>query len=148
MPAKNIACSLVLKQSRGTPLPKVMESLDRLQHSLQHAWDHVKHGKADRDTAITVAGSVAVLAGAYYLLKPKKYRKRPGASELTGGSISRDNVQKEFDDYSKAYGENPGEGITGESNSHAKLKEHLLSFTITNHLFYLFLRFDFPRRAF
>ena len=133
--------------ARDTP-SNVMDSLDRLQHSLQHAWDHVKHGKADRDTAITVAGSVAVLAGAYYLLKPKKYRKRPGASELTGGSISRDNVQKEFDDYSKAYGENPGEGITGESNSHAKLKEHLLSLTITDHLFYLFLRFELPRRAF
>ena len=107
--------------ARDTPFV-VMESLDRLQHSLQHAWDHVKHGKADRDTAITVAGGVAVLAGAYYLLKPKKYKRRPGASELTGGSISRDCVQKEFDDYSKAYGENPGEGITGKSNGYTELK--------------------------
>ena len=120
--------------ARDTP-SVVMDSLDRLQHSLQHAWDHVKHGKADKDTAITVAGSVAVLAGAYYLLKPKKYKKRPGASELTGGSISRDRVQKEFDDYSKAYGENPGEGITGEGNGYIEPGEQLPRFLSQIYLF-------------
>ena len=99
---------------RGCRSPSAaMETLDRLQHSLEHAWDSLKHGKADKGTAITVGGSIAVLAGAYYLLRPKTYKKKPGASQLTGGGISRDHVKEEFTDYSKAYGDKPGEGITG-----------------------------------
>jgi hypothetical protein len=98
-----------------------METLDRLQLSLEHAWDSIKHGKADKETAITVGGSIAVLAGAYYLLRPKKYKKKPGASQLTGGGIGRENVKKEFTDYSKAYGDKPGEGITGKWASYEYL---------------------------
>ena len=93
-----------------------MEYLDKVQHSLEHAWGQLKHGKADRETAITVGAGIACLAGAYLLLRPKKYKQRPGASQLTGGGISRDKVQKEFDDYGSAYGEKPGECITGEEN--------------------------------
>ena len=91
----------------------IMEYLDQVQHSFEHAWRDVKHGKADKETAITVGAGVAVLAGAYFLLRPKKYKKKPGASQLTGGGIDREKVQKEFDEYAKAYGDKPGEGITG-----------------------------------
>ena len=91
----------------------IMEYLDKMQHSFEHAWSHVKHGKADKETAITVGAGVAVLAGAYFLLRPKTYKRKPGASQLTGGGINREKVQEEFDDYAKAYGEKPGEGITG-----------------------------------
>ncbi|CAL5219207.1 g998 [Coccomyxa viridis] len=94
-----------------------MEYLDKVQHSFEHAWRDVKHGKADKETAITVGAGVAVLAGAYFLLRPRRYKKKPGASQLTGGGIDREKVQKEFDDYAKAYGDKPGEGITERSKT-------------------------------
>ena len=101
-----------------------MEYLDRMQHSFEHAWSHVKHGKADKETAITVGTGVAVLAGAYFLLRPKKYKKyKPGASQLTGGGIDRQKVQKEFDDYASAYGDKPGEGITGIGCRHSAFRD-------------------------
>ena len=95
-----------------------MEYLDKLQHSLEHSWAHLKHGKADKESAITVGGGVAVIAATYFLLRPRKYKKKPGASQLTGGGISRDCVQKEFNDYASSYGEKPGEGITGSDKRH------------------------------
>ena len=104
--------ALTVSQVSQWPIA-IMEYLDKIQHSFEHAWSHVKHGKADRETAITVGAGVAVLAGAYFLLRPKKYKRKPGASQLTGGGINREKVQEEFDDYAKAYGEKPGEGITG-----------------------------------
>ena len=39
------------------------------------------------------------------------YKIKPSSFELTGGSISAENVKAEFDAYTDAYGKDPAQGI-------------------------------------
>lgn len=93
-----------------------MASFDKLTDSLNEAWSRAVELSQDNKKVVSVAVGGAVVLGAYWLLRPTK-KAKPAASQLTGGSISREKVKKEFDDYAKAYGTEAGAGIIERSRT-------------------------------
>ncbi|CAL8460594.1 g123 [Coccomyxa elongata] len=94
-----------------------MESLDKLSDSIRDVLDRAVELSKDNKTVVSAVGAGAVVLGAYWLLRPSKDKKKPSASQLTGGSIGREKVKKEFDDYAKSYGTEAGAGIIERSKT-------------------------------
>lgn len=94
-----------------------MGSLEKLSDSIKDVWDRAAELSADNKTVVSVVSAGAVVLGAYWLLRPSKEKKKPSASQLTGGSIGRTEVKKEFDDYAKAYSSDVGAGIIERSRT-------------------------------
>lgn len=65
---------------------------------------------------VGAAGGISTIYLATQVLS-RLTKEKPLAFELTGGSISRENVAKEFMEYSAAYSANPGAGIVDRSKT-------------------------------
>lgn len=94
-----------------------MESLDKLSDSIRDVLDRAVELSKDNKTVVSAVSAGAVVLGAYWLLRPSKDKKKPSASQLTGGSIGREKVKREFDDYAKSYGTEAGTGIIERSKT-------------------------------
>lgn len=94
-----------------------MGSLDKLNDSIKDAWDRAAELSKDNKTVVSVLGAGVLVLGASWLLRPSKDKKKPSASQLTGGSIGRAKVKKEFDDYAKSYSTDAGAGIIERSKT-------------------------------
>mmetsp|Transcript_34893 Transcript_34893/g.77555 ORF Transcript_34893/g.77555 Transcript_34893/m.77555 type:complete len:388 (-) Transcript_34893:1059-2222(-) len=67
--------------------------------------------------AVAAAGGLTTLYLAKSLLASTGYKRKPNSFELSGGSISAENVAKEFNAYSDSYGKQAGEGIKDRSKT-------------------------------
>jgi 24-methylenesterol C-methyltransferase len=94
-----------------------MSALDRLTESAQDTWDRAVDFSRDNRAVAGLAGAGIVAGVAWLLLRPSRDRRKPGAGQLSGGSINRKQVKKEFQDYSKAYSTEAGEGIIERSRT-------------------------------
>jgi 24-methylenesterol C-methyltransferase len=73
----------------------------------------------DKQTAV-VTGAAIVLGGALVWRacssgSSSSYKKKPSVFDLSGGSIDRDNVKGEWDNYEASYGKEAGAGIKDRS---------------------------------
>ena len=83
---------------------------------LESVWDCLQDPAVTNKALVTVGSAGAlVLLGSLYIWPTGK--DRPRGSQLSGGSIHAKQVQKEFDDYSAAYGKEAGEGILDRSKT-------------------------------
>jgi hypothetical protein len=89
-------------------------AFDNLANSLQEAGQKAADAVRDnREIAVGVGAAVAVLgAWRIYSSGSGKYHRKPGAFELSGGSIDRKQIDHTFKDYSASYGKEAGAGIT------------------------------------
>jgi hypothetical protein len=89
-------------------LSAISSKLDRL----------VERVKEDKQTAV-VAGAAVVLGGALawraFSGGSSSYKKKPSVFDLSGGSIDRENVKNEWDNYEASYGKEAGVGIKDRS---------------------------------
>jgi 24-methylenesterol C-methyltransferase len=89
-------------------------AFDNLLNSLRDGGNKAADAVRDnKEIAVGVGAAVAVL-GAWraYSSGSGKYRRKPGAFELSGGSIDRKKIDHTFKDYSASYGKEAGAGIT------------------------------------
>lgn len=93
-------------------------ALDNLANSLRDAGNKAADAVRDnQEIAIGVGASVALL-GAWRLYSGSgKYKRKPGAFELSGGSIDRKKIDHTFKDYSASYGKEAGAGITDRNRT-------------------------------
>lgn len=94
-----------------------MGSLDKLSDSIKDAWDRAAEYSKDNKAVVGVVGAGVLVLGASWLLRPSKGKKKPSASQLTGGGIGRARVKNEFDQYSKSYSTDAGAGIIERSKT-------------------------------
>ena len=94
-----------------------MSALDRLTESVQDTWDRSVDFSRDNKAVAGLLGAGIVAGAAYLLLRPSSDKRKPRARQLTGGSIDRKDVKKEFQDYSKAYSGEAGRGIIERSRT-------------------------------
>jgi 24-methylenesterol C-methyltransferase len=95
-----------------------MAALDNLSNQLRDLSNKASDAVRDnREIAIGVGASVAVL-GAWRLLSgSSKYKRKPSTFELAGGSIDRKKIDHTFNDYSASYGKEAGAGITDRART-------------------------------
>lgn len=87
-----------------------------ISDKLQGIFDKVPEDK----TTLTVAGAAIVLGGALVWRAcsgGSDYKKKPTVFELSGGSIDRTEVKKEWDNYESSFGKEAGAGITDRSKT-------------------------------
>lgn len=74
---------------------------------------------SQKEKYYVAAGGVLATAalGAYLVSSNSSYKKKPSSFELSGGSIERSEVKKEFDAYSASYGTEAGTGIVDRSKT-------------------------------
>lgn len=95
-----------------------MAALDNLLNQLRDLSHKASDAIRDnREIAIGVGASVAVL-GAWRLLSgSSKYKRKPSTFGLSGGSIDRKKIDHTFNDYSASYGKEAGAGITDRART-------------------------------
>eukprot|EP00879_Flechtneria_rotunda_P005200 GHRR01005482.1.p1 GENE.GHRR01005482.1~~GHRR01005482.1.p1 ORF type:complete len:307 (+),score=69.35 GHRR01005482.1:887-1807(+) len=80
-----------------------------------------KWNSANREQKIGTAvagGATLALAGVFvYRRLSKAYKNRPTIFELSGGSIDKDKVKNEWNNYESSYGKEAGEGIKDRSKT-------------------------------
>lgn len=75
-------------------------------------------GLSNVQKGLVVAGGIATVAVAVKVFTPSTgYKAKPTSFDLTGGSIQKEAVKKEFDAYSASYGKEAGAGITDRSKT-------------------------------
>ena len=94
-----------------------MSPIDRLTDSIEDAWDRAVDLSKDRKAVGSLAGAAVAVFGAYWLLRRSRDRKKPGTTELSGGSIEKSRVKEVFNGYSKAYSSEAGAGIIERSRT-------------------------------
>ncbi len=88
-----------------------MGRLDQAQDALQDAFDSIAYYSRDHQ-GIVLGGTAAAVIGSFLIFgSSRKHRQKPGTRELGGGSIKKAHIKQEYDDYSKSYGKEAGEGI-------------------------------------
>ncbi|KIY95582.1 hypothetical protein MNEG_12378 [Monoraphidium neglectum] len=95
------------------PLPDTAAISQRLQ-------DLVDRVSSEDKTTLAVAGATIVLGGALVWRAwsgSGDYKKKPTVFELSGGSIERGEVKKEWDNYEASYGKEAGAGIKDRSKT-------------------------------
>lgn len=77
--------------------------MDKLSSAASNA---ISYAKDEKNTAVVAGGgaAVALLAG-LAMMRRSDYKRKPTTFELSGGSISKDKVKKEWDNYANSYGE-------------------------------------------
>lgn len=95
-----------------------MAAFDNLSSQLRDLSNKASDAVRDnREIAIGVGVSVAVL-GAWRLVSGNsKYKRKPSTFELSGGSIDRKKIDHTFSDYSASYGKEAGAGITDRART-------------------------------
>lgn len=88
-----------------------MGRLDQAQDALQDTLDTAVNYSRDHQ-GIVLGGTAIAVIGSYLIFgSSRKERRRPGTRDLGGGTIKKAHIKREYDDYSKAYGKEAGEGI-------------------------------------
>ena len=88
-----------------------MGRLDQAQDALQDTLDSLVHYSRDHQGIVLGGTAVAVIGSLLIFGSSRKDRRKPGTRELGGGSIQKAHIKREYDDYSKAYGKEAGDGI-------------------------------------
>jgi 24-methylenesterol C-methyltransferase len=92
--------------------------LGALSDRLNDLSDKITSYAAEHKTQVAVgAGCVSVAILGRWLYKRSDYKAKPSSLELSGGSISRDKVKDEWDNYEGAYGKEAGQGIVDRSKT-------------------------------
>jgi 24-methylenesterol C-methyltransferase len=90
--------------------------LSAIGDRLQGVTDKLSNYATENKTAVAVAGGcVTVAALGAFMYRQSGYKSKPSSLELSGGSIARDKVKAEWDNYESSYGTAPGEGIKDRS---------------------------------
>lgn len=88
-------------------------AFDNLANSFRDASHKAADAVRDNQEIAVGVGATVALLGAWRLYSGSgKYRRKPGAFELSGGSIDRKKIDHTFKDYSASYGKEAGTGIT------------------------------------
>lgn len=88
-----------------------MGRAEQAQDALQEAFDTAVTYSRDHQGIVFSGAAVAVIGSLYIFGGSKKYKRKPGARQIGGGSIQRANIKGKYDDYYQAYGQEAGEGI-------------------------------------
>ena len=88
-----------------------MGRIDLVQDSMQETLNNIVIYSRDHHGIVLGATAVAVLGSLLIVGSSGKQKRKPGTRELGGGSIDKAHIKREYDDYSKAYGKEAGEGI-------------------------------------
>ena len=88
-----------------------MSRIDLVHGSMQDTLNSIVNYSRDHQGIVLGATAVAVLGSLLIVGSSGKDRRRPGTRELGGGSIDKAHIKREYDDYSKAYGKEAGDGI-------------------------------------
>ena len=88
-----------------------MGRVEQAQDALQDAFNTAVDYSRDHQGIVIGGAAVAILGSLFVFGSSKNYKRKPGARELGGGSINNAHIKREYDDYSKAYGREAGDGI-------------------------------------
>lgn len=88
-----------------------MGRIDLVQDSMQDTLNNIVSYSRDHQGIVLSATAVAILGSLLIVGSSGKDKRKPGTRELGGGSIEKANIKREYDDYSKAYGKEAGDGI-------------------------------------
>lgn len=86
-------------------------------NSAADAYDRLSNSQKVAVAVVGGATSVYLLARIFGGSKPAGSSSKPSSFELTGGSIAKQNVKKEFQAYAASFGKEAGEGIVDRSKT-------------------------------
>ena len=88
-----------------------MGRIEDVQDVLQDTFDSLLNYSRDHQ-GIVLGGTAVALIGSFFIFgSSRQHRHKPGTRELGGGTIKKADIKREYDDYSKAYGKEAGDGI-------------------------------------
>ena len=86
---------------------RIEQAQDVLQDTLNSFLDYSRDHQS-----VVIGGTVVAVIGSFLILgTSRNQRYKPGTRQLGGGTIEKAHIKREYDDYSKAYGKEAGEGI-------------------------------------
>ena len=88
-----------------------MGRIDLVHDSMQDTLNNIVNYSRDHQGIVLGATAVAVLGSILIVGSSGKDKRKPGTRALGGGSIKKAHIKREYDDYSKAYGKEAGDGI-------------------------------------
>ena len=88
-----------------------MGRLDQAQDAMQDTVNNLLTYSRDHQGIVLGATAVAVIGSLFIVGSSRKDKRKPGTRDLGGGSIKKAHIKQEYDDYSKAYGKEAGDGI-------------------------------------
>lgn len=88
-----------------------MGQFHHAQDAMQDTVNYLVSYSRDHQGIVLGATAVAVIGSLFIVGVPRKDKRKPGTRDLGGGSIKKAHIKQEYDDYSKAYGKEAGDGI-------------------------------------
>ncbi|KAL3156964.1 hypothetical protein ABBQ38_001222 [Trebouxia sp. C0009 RCD-2024] len=88
-----------------------MGRFDQAQDVMQDTVNNLVSYSRDHQGIVLGATAVAVIGSLFVVGVSRTDKRKPGTRDLGGGSIKKAHIKQEYDDYSKAYGKEAGDGI-------------------------------------